>query len=186
MDCLHSIAFAQILGSPVKQKRILFRVDGWGQRVPGQIKGSGLRRRFGRGDNGAALPSSPPHLLPSIFRSQSWDRAVGGADNLSFCIAPVSRLAVWEEGRSVLRAGRELGSRGVDGKCCAGAARGGSQQCFLSILRTSLWFSKVAQMHGGSRLLEMSEVEGKPPKTLLYQPPSLTERSHTWMPELVC
>lgn len=72
--CLHNFDFVHILSSLVKQKRILFVLDGWGQRVPGQIKGSRLRRTFGRGDNRAQLllpegqrcpsaPGSPPNLL---------------------------------------------------------------------------------------------------------------------------
>lgn len=72
--CLHNFDFVHILSSLVKQKRILFVLDGWGQRVPGQIKGSRLRHTFGRGDNRAQLllpegqrcpsaPGSPPNLL---------------------------------------------------------------------------------------------------------------------------
>lgn len=64
-----------ICSSLVKQKRILFVLDGWGQRVLGQIiRAQGCRRTFGRGDNRAQLllpegqrcpsaPGSPPNLL---------------------------------------------------------------------------------------------------------------------------
>lgn len=53
----------------IKQTRVLLVRDGWGQRVPAQIKGSRLRRAFGRGDNGARLPLPiGARIAPDLLR----------------------------------------------------------------------------------------------------------------------
>ena len=78
----------------------------------GQMKGSRLRRGFGRGETGAPLPRVSAarqrpdrhQITRGIFRSGSRD-CVG--DDLPFCVAPVwvSQLAALKEGKSVLRPG---------------------------------------------------------------------------------
>lgn len=131
--CLHNFAFVHILSSLVKQKRILFVLPGWGQRVPGQIKGSRLRRTFGKGDNGAQRCPNRHQICSRVFLDPH-PGTVRGMTCPSVSLESLGSLFCKKAGLFWGPAGGiSWFSRGVDGKCCTGGLDAGqtSVSCCL-------------------------------------------------------